>query len=127
MRGTADGVVPGCQALKRVHPDERLRLLVINEPLLCRPILLAVFLHAQNPSSVPVLRQELGVQLGGLKGPTGTAGAQGIGLWGRAMDDIIHSARAVPPRRVAGQKAVGGHTVTHRDMLSKAREGCGNC
>ena len=43
------------------------------------------------------------------------------------MDDIIHGARAVPQRRGAGQKAVWGPTVTHRDTLSKAREVCGDC
>jgi hypothetical protein len=43
------------------------------------------------------------------------------------VDDIIHGARAVPQRRVAGQEAVWGHTVTHRARLSKAREGCGDC
>jgi hypothetical protein len=43
------------------------------------------------------------------------------------VDDIIHGARVVPQRRVAGQKAVWGPTVTHRDTLSKAREVCDDC
>jgi hypothetical protein len=112
-RGGAGGG-PGCQALKRVHPDNRLRLPVINEPLLCRPILLPVFLQAQNPSSVPLPRQEIGMQLGGLDGAKGPAGAQGIRLGGRAMNDIIHSASAVSQRRVTGQEAMRGYTVRHK-------------
>jgi hypothetical protein len=78
--GTAGMVVPGCQDLQRRHPDERLRLLMIDEPLLCRPILLSVFMQAQNPSSVPLPRQKLRVQLGRLEGPQGPAGAQGRAL-----------------------------------------------
>jgi hypothetical protein len=78
--GTAGASVPDCQALQRLHPDDRLRLLMIDEPLLCRPILLSVFMQAQNPSSVPVLRQELRVQLGGLDGSKGPARAQGRAL-----------------------------------------------
>ena len=34
--GTAAGGVPGSQALQRLHPDDRLRLLMIDEPLRCR-------------------------------------------------------------------------------------------
>jgi hypothetical protein len=110
-----------------VHPDDRLLLPVIDEPLLCRPILLSEFMHAQNPSHVSLLRQELGVQLGGLDGPKGTARAQGIALWGCTVDDIIHGARAVPQRRVASQEAVRGHTGTHKYTLSKVREMCEDC
>jgi len=124
--GPAGGVGPSCQALKRVHPSDRLFLLVIDEPLLCRPILLAVFMYTRNPSSVPLLCQVLRVQPGGLDGPKGPAGAQGRGLCRGAVDDIIHSARAVPQRRGAGQETVRYDTVTHRYTLSKAREVCGD-
>ena len=108
MRGSAGGVVSGCQALKWVHPDHRLRLPVINEPLRCRPVLLSVFLHTPNPSRVPVLRQALGVPLGGLDGAHRPAGAPGRGVGRHAMDDIIHGARAGPQHRVAGQEVGGG-------------------
>ena len=125
--GTADGVVPAGQGLQRLHPDDRLLLIMIDEPLLCRPILLSVFMQAQNPSSVPMLRQALRVQPDRLEGPKGMAGAQGRALCGGAVDDIIHGARAVSPRRGAGQEAIRGHTVTHKYMFSKARAGCGSC
>ena len=117
----------GCQALKRLQPDDRLRLLMIDEPLLCRPILLSDFTQAQNPSRGPVLRQALRMQLGRLDGPKGPARAQGKALCGGAVDDIIHGARAVSQRRVAGQEAMRGHTVTHKSRVSKAREGCDSC
>jgi hypothetical protein len=75
MLGTAGGGVPGYQALELLHPDDRLRLLMIDAPLLCRPILLAVFMQAQHPSSVPSLSKELRVQLGRLDNSQGTSGA----------------------------------------------------
>jgi hypothetical protein len=111
--GTAGGMVPGFQALKRLHPGDRLRLLMIDEPLLCRPILLSAFTQAQNPSRGPVLCQELRMQPGRREGPKGRAGAYGRALCGSAGDDIIHGARAVSQRRVAGQEAMRDHTVTH--------------
>src|SRR5262245_12672560 len=80
--GIAGGMVPGCQALKRLHPGDRLRLIMIDEPLLFRPILLSEFTQAQNPSRGPVLCQKLRVQPGRLEGPTGRAGAQGSALCG---------------------------------------------
>jgi hypothetical protein len=94
--------------------------------VLCRPILLSVFMQAQHPSRVSLLREELRVQLGRLDGPKGTAGAQGRALGGSAVNDIIHGARAVSQRRVTGQEAMRSHTVRHTCMVSKVREVCGD-
>lgn len=125
--GTAGGGVPGGQALERLHPDDRLCLIMIDAPLLCRPILLSACMQAQHPSSVPVLRQELCVQLGGLDSPKGPARVQGRAPCRGAVDDIRHGARAVSQSRGAGQEAVRGHTGTHTCRLSKAREVYGDC